>query len=148
MAPLHEQPARHPARPVEKLVEYRKAHYAAHSEAASYYTNTPARVQFRFANPIICELRTGYKVMRLDGGAAFDFHPGDAMYVPPGVEIDIDLGTATAETPIECDCVEIETGRVEGILARLNESLSRDGAETTAAIDWSAHAVLRRDEAR
>ncbi len=38
---------------VEKLVEYRCAHYAAHSEAATYTTNTPARVQFRFPNPIL-----------------------------------------------------------------------------------------------
>lgn len=141
----HAQPS---AKPVEKLVEYRKAHYAAHSEAASYYTNTPARVQFRFANPIICELKSGFKVMRVGGGDAFEFRPGDAMYVPPGMEIDIDLGTAREDAPIECDCVEVETGRVDGILARLNESLSKGGSEATAGIDWSAYAVLRGTDAR
>lgn len=136
------------SKPVEKLVEYRKAHYAAHSEAASYYTNTPAWVQFRFANPIICELKTGFKTMRVGGSAPFAFRPGDAMYVPPGLEIDIDLGTASEATPIECDCVEIETGRVEGILARLNESLSKGGSEATAGINWASYAVLRGTEAR
>lgn len=143
----HQEIAR-ASKPVEKLVEYRKAHYAAHSEAASYYTNTPARVQFRFANPIICELKSGFKVMRVGGGEPFDFRPGDAMYVPPGLEIDIDLGTAREDDPIECDCVEIETGRVESILARLNESLSKGGSEATAGIDWSAYSVLCGSDAR
>ena len=135
-------------RPVEKLVEYRSAHYAAHSEAASYFTNTPARVQFRFANPIICELKTGRKVMRVGGGKPFEFFPGDAMFVPPGMEIDVDLGAANATRPIECDCVEIETGRMNGILARLNESLSHGGHDSNVAIDWSAYSVVRRHEAR
>lgn len=34
---------------IEKLVEYCLAHCSAHSEAASYYTNHPARVQFWFS---------------------------------------------------------------------------------------------------
>ncbi|MBU0557951.1 MAG: AraC family transcriptional regulator [Alphaproteobacteria bacterium] len=133
---------------VEKLIEYRTAHYAAYSEAASYFTNTPARVSFRFANPIICGLKSGVKIMSVEGGPAFDFFPGDVMYVAPGLEIDIDLGAATRDNPIECDCFEIETGRLEGILSRLNERMKRHGNSAAAALDWSAHSVLRGDEAQ
>ncbi|MFV0244619.1 MAG: helix-turn-helix domain-containing protein [Qingshengfaniella sp.] len=129
-------------RPVEKLIEYRRAHYAADSEAASYYTNTPARVQFRFANPIICQLKSGYKVMRIDGGDPFGWSPGEALYVPQGMEIDIDLSAASPDKPIECDCIEIEASRVEGVLARLNENLSKEGANS-AALNWSRYIVLR-----
>ncbi len=138
---------RRPEASVEKLVEYRQVHYSAHSEAAHYYTNTPARVQFRFANPIICRLTGGSKVMRVNGDTAFDFSPGDVMYVPPGLEIDIDLGTATPDRPIECDCFEIEAGRMDGIIARLNESLSGGGAEATARVDWARYALFSGEEA-
>jgi AraC-like DNA-binding protein/uncharacterized cupin superfamily protein len=134
-------------RPVEKLIEYRRAHFAAYSEAASYFTNTSAQVQFCFANPIICELKTGFKIMRVDDSAPFEFRPGDVMYVPPGLTIDVDLTTATEDDPIECDCIEIELGRVENILARLNEHRSRSGGEA-ASVDWSAFSVLRGQEAQ
>jgi len=114
-------------RPVERLVEYRKAHYAARSEAASYLTNTPAQVSFCFPNPIICQLVSGHKVMRLDGGPAFGFGVGQAMFVPPGMTIDIDLSSASADAPIECDCLEIEADHMDTLLARLNDRLARTG---------------------
>ena len=132
---------------VEKLVEYRRAHYAAHSEAATYLTNTPARVQFRFANPILCELRSGLKVMRLGEAPPFEVRPGDAVYVPAGMEIDVDLGAASSSSPVECDCVEIELSRFENILSRLNERSTATGHGRTFEISWSASAVLRGSEA-
>lgn len=114
-------------RPVERLVEYRIAHHAARSEAASYLTNTPAHVTFCFPNPIICQLISGHKVMRLDGGPAFGFGVGQAMFVPPGMTIDIDLSTASLDTPIECDCLEIEDDHMGNLLTRLNDRLVRTG---------------------
>ncbi len=133
--------------PVEKLIEYRTAHFSSHSEAATYYTNHPAQVQFRFANPIICRLTSGHKVMRVGGSKPFGFDVGDALYVPPCAEIDVDLRAASPANPIECDCFEIEAGRMDSILAGLNESLSADGAETSVALDWTRFAVFRGVEA-
>lgn len=132
---------------VEKLIEYRTSHYSAYSEAASYHTNHPARVQFRFANPIICRLTAGYKIMRVGDSDTFGFDVGDAMYVPPGVEIDIDLGAAGVATPIECDCFEIEAGRMDNLIGRLNESLSTKGKDLSVALNWNDFAVFRGDEA-
>jgi AraC-like DNA-binding protein len=132
---------------VEKLIEYRTAHYAAFSEAASYFTNTPARVQFRFSNPIICDLRSGTKVMRVDGSEPFEFFTRDVMFVPPGLEIDVDLGRASQSAPIQCNCFEIETERLEGILGRLNERMTRAGQRSAVELDWSAFTVLRGEEA-
>ncbi len=133
--------------PVEKLVEYRTAHYSASSEAANYFTNTPARVRFRFTNPIICRLTSGYKVMSVDGGEAFGFGPGDAMYVPPGMEIDIDLSAASTEKPIQCDCFEIEASRIAATIARLNETLSARGEDISTSVDWSKYAILTGEDA-
>ena len=134
-------------RAVDKLVEYRTAHYASHSEAARYFTNTPARVQFRFANPIICRLVSGHKVMSVAGSDPFDFTPGDVMFVPPGLEIDIDLSVARADAPIECDCIEIENERIDSVLGRLNETMTRGGNPVATSLDWTAFSVLRSTEA-
>lgn len=132
---------------VEKLVEYRTAHYSAHSEAAKYLTNYPARVQFRFSNPIVCRLTAGHKIMRVGGGLPFDLKSGDTLYVPSGVEIDIDLGAANPTTPIECDCFEIEAGRMDLIIGRLNESFSAGGKDISVALNWNKFAVYTGEEA-
>lgn len=142
-------PATSPAqRPVEKLVEYRSAHRAARSEAAHYFTNTPAQVQFRFANPVICQQRSGIKQMRVGGSASFLFGPGDVLFVPPGMAIDVDLGAANPDEPIECDCLEVETAHVDAIVARINERLSDARGGARASVDWQAHALLGHKEAR
>lgn len=133
--------------PVEKLVEYRSAHYSAHSEASRYHTNHPARVQFRFENPILCRLTAGHKVMRVGDSEPFGFDVGDAMYVPPGVEIDIDLGAASPDAPIECDCFEIEAGRMDSLIARLNETLSARGEDVSLALNWGTFATFTGNEA-
>ncbi len=135
------------ARPVEKLIEYRTGHYSAHSEAASYHTNHPARVHFRFDNPIVCRLKSGHKVMRVGKSDPFGFDVGDAMYVPPGIDIDIDLGAATPDTPIECDCFEIEAGRMDNLIARLNENLSAQGQNVSLTLSWDKFAVFTGAEA-
>jgi hypothetical protein len=70
-------------REVEKLIEYRTAHYAAASEASTYLTNQRASVSFRFANPILCRMITGYKIMSVDQSDPFPFRPGEAILVPP-----------------------------------------------------------------
>lgn len=134
-------------RAVDKLVEYRTAHYASHSEAARYFTNTPARVRFRFANPIICRLVSGHKVMSVAASDTFDFTPGDVMFVPPGLDIDIDLSVARVDAPIECDCIEIENERVDSVLGRLNETMTRGGNPVATSLDWTAFSVLRGSEA-
>ncbi|KQU86368.1 hypothetical protein ASD00_31245 [Ensifer sp. Root31] len=132
---------------VEKLVEHRTAHYTAHSEAARYYTNTPAIVLLRFSNPTICRLTDGFKVMSVGNSTAFGFRTGDALYVPPDTEIHIDLGAARADAPITCDCIEIETGRMDNIVSRLNHQLSSAGSSLSARIDWRKFSILRGSDA-
>lgn len=136
-----------PPAAVEKLVEHRSAHYAAHSEASQYLTNTPATVHLRFGNPLLCRLTGGHKRMRVGGSEIFDFAPGDAMYVPPDTAIEVDLGAASAFAPITCDVFEIERDRMDAIMTRLNESLAASGANISARLDWSRFAVLRGDAA-
>lgn len=132
---------------VEKLVEFRTSHHCAQSEASTYLTNTAAHVSFRFNNPIICRLTAGMKVMRVGDSEPFFFHPGDAMYVPPDMEIDVDLSAATEDAPIACDCIEIDRTRAEGVLARVNEALGATDLSSAASIRWDQYAVFRGNEA-
>ncbi len=138
---------RPPPGAVEKLVEHRSAHYSSHSEAAQYLTNTPALVKLRFSNPLLCRLTTGVKTMRVGESEPFIFEPGDAMYVPPDTDIFVDLGAATPDTPITCDVFEIESGRLDAILARLNDQLAGAGTNMSVHINWDRFAVLRGDDA-
>lgn len=132
---------------IQKLIEYRTAHHCAQSEASKYITNTAARVSFRFNNPIICRLTTGVKVMRVGDSDPFAFHPGDAMYVPPDMEIDVDLSAATEDAPIACDCIEIDRTRAEGVLAKINETLGAQVGVPAASIRWDQYTVFRGQEA-
>lgn len=48
---------------VEKLIEYRTVHYGTAFAASRYVTNLRVCVSFRFANPIVCRMVMGYKIM-------------------------------------------------------------------------------------
>lgn len=133
-------------REVEKIVENRTAHYSAHSEAATYYTNTAAQVRFRFSTPIICRLTSGFKIMRVGDSNPFDFHVGDVMYVPQDTTIDVDLSTAAPDTPVECDCFEIETVRMQSVVARLNDSVSSRDDDLGVLMDWGRFVVVPKGE--
>ncbi len=66
---------------------------------------------------------------------------------PAGLEIDVDLGSASFHQPVECDCVEIEASRFESILGRLNGRVPGNESDGMFGINWSAFAVLRETEA-
>lgn len=128
---------------IEKLIEYRTAHYAAESEGATYHTNTPAHARFRFANPILCQLTAGRKVMRVGGSLPFAFDKGMVMYVPAQTDISVDLTAARADRPITCDCIEIEKGRFDAVVDEINVKLGMRGDGAFACPDWSAFVTLQ-----
>lgn len=127
---------------IEKLVEYRTAHYAVGSEAATYFTNTPAQARFCFANPILCQLTAGEKIMKVGGSAPFRFKVGQAMYVPAQTEIWVDLTEARPDHPITCDCIEIETTRFDKVIEEINGRLRGYGKGAVARPDWSTFVTL------
>src|SRR5262245_46823438 len=105
---------------VEKLVEYRTVRHSAASEAASYFTNDNASVHLRFNNPIFCQMVTGRKIMCVDGSDPFEFHPGEAMFVAPGMLLEIQFPSADEAHPVECLCIEIDRATVDELVGRIN----------------------------
>jgi len=133
------------SRDVEKLVEYRTAHYSAVSEASTYLTNQRVSVSFRFANPIVCRMITGFKNMRVDQADAFPFRPGESMLVPPGKHLSIDFPLADVDHPTSCVCIEIDREKIDHIIGRINESRRKVGLRKDVSLNWNAFALYRDD---
>ncbi|GAH43985.1 unnamed protein product, partial [marine sediment metagenome] len=127
----------------EKLVEYRTAHYSAMSEASTYLTNQRVSVGFRFFNPIVCRMITGYKIMRVDQSDPFAFHPGELILVPPGKHLAIDFPFADPDNPTACMCIEIDRENVSNIIVRINEARRRAGYRKDVALNWNEFALYR-----
>src|SRR3954469_10875464 len=106
-------------REVEKLIEYRTAHYSAASEASTYFTNQRASVAFRFENPILCRMITGYKIMRVDQSDPFQFLPAESILVPPRKHLLIDFPLTDIDHPTACICIEIDRDKIDTILERI-----------------------------
>ena len=128
---------------VEKLIEYRIARYSAASEASTYLTNQRASVSFRFANPIVCRMISGFKIMRVDQSDPFSFQPGESMLVPPGKYLAIDFPFADADHPTSCFCIEIDRHKVDNIIGRINDSRRRAGLRKEVALNWNEFALYR-----
>jgi len=129
---------------VEKLTEYRTVRYSADSEASSYVTNQQADVKLRFSNPIVCKMMSGHKLMRVNSSPEFNFVPGESMFVPPDMRLDISFPEARLDNPTECMCIEIELAKVDAILARINTARCKLGLHEVQ-LDWNAFAVFRND---
>lgn len=134
-------------REVEKLVEYRTVRHSARSEASVYFTNQPAEVYFRFSNPIICQMLTGRKIMRVEGSTPFEFLPGETMLVAPERRLDIVFPEASLDRPTECMCIEIDRTQLDDIVERINEYNVRNGICQRTSLDWSRFSLFRRDNA-
>ncbi|MEP3278889.1 MAG: AraC family transcriptional regulator [Stappiaceae bacterium] len=133
---------------VEKLVEYREVRFSAASEASTYFTNDRAKVNFQFANPIVCVMLQGRKIMRVDDSDYFEFLPGDSMLVAPGMRLDIEFPEASLDAPTECMCIEIDRLQVEKIVEQLNVSQHHPaGHQGRMEFDWSRFAVFRNAQA-
>jgi AraC-like DNA-binding protein len=129
--------------PVEKAIEYRKVRHSAASEAASYFTNTQARVQLRFDNPIFCQMVTGRKIMRVGDSQPFEFLPGESMFVAPGLGLDIEFPDADGTNPVECLCIEIDRLRVGDLIHRINARRRAAGLHTDLTLDWRCFALFQ-----
>lgn len=132
---------------VEKLIEYRIAHYSAVSEASIYFTNQPASVSLRFSNPIVCRMITGYKVMQVDQSAPFPFHPSESILVPPRKHLLISFPLVDIDHPTSCMCIEIDRDKVDNILERINDSRHRAGIRKDVSLNWNKFALYRGETA-
>ncbi len=134
-------------REIEKLIEYRTMQYSAASEASTYVTNQQVGVSLRFANPIVCRMITGHKIMRVDHSAPFHFEPGESMMVPPGKLLEIEFPFADLDNPTACMCIEIEREKVDDIVERINHARRKSGNRKEVFLNWNGFARYRGDAA-
>lgn len=111
-----------------------------------YLTNQRASVSFRFANPIVCRMMTGYKIMSVDQSDPFSFRPGESIFVPPHKQLAIDFPFSDLDNPTSCMCIEIDRAKVDNIIGNINDSRRKAGLRRDVALNWNDFA-LYRDEA-
>jgi AraC-like DNA-binding protein len=128
----------------EKLVEYRSVQHSAQSEASVYLTTDTAHVDLRFDNPLICCMRAGRKIMRVNGSEPFDFLPGETLFVNASMAMSIVFPEAAPERPAECMVIEFDKVELDRIVTRINASLRAKGHDERMELDWSNFAHLRQ----
>jgi AraC-like DNA-binding protein len=116
------------------LVENRTSVGGRDLQFSVYDTYQPAQsVSLHARNLLYCGMVTGRKTIYTgEAEAPFDFLPGESLVVPAGRSIQIDFPDAESEAPTTCITLEIEQGKVQRIVDRLNETMPRSAASG----DW------------
>lgn len=127
----------------EKLIEYRTVQHSSLSEASVYMTTDLAHVNLQFDNPLICSMRTGRKIMRINGSEAFDFLPGETLLINSSMKLDILFPEASPERPAECVVIEFDRVELDTIVSRINETMEAKGYHQRMELDWNHFAHLR-----
>jgi len=127
----------------EKLIEYRTVQHSSLSEASVYMTTDLAHVNLQFDNPLICSMRTGRKIMRINGSKAFDFLPGETLLINSSMKLDILFPEASPERPAECVVIEFDRIELDVIVSRINETMEAKGHHQRMELDWNHFAHLR-----
>ena len=113
--------------PPDSLVENRTSYGGEDMQFSVYDTVQRAeRVALRSTNPLYCGMITGKKVIHLTEAdrEPFEFLPGESLVVPPLETIYIDFPEADQE-PTRCITLEIDSDKVDDMVARLNETMPR-----------------------
>lgn len=127
------KPLPYPEKP-KRLIENRRIFGGNDIEFSIYDTYQKAnRVELVAQNPLYCGMITGRKVIHMDHRDSFDFLPNESLVVPSAEKIWIDFPDALMDQPTQCITIEIDQGKVEEIVGRLNEQFPRmpDSGEWT-----------------
>ncbi|WP_179862381.1 helix-turn-helix transcriptional regulator [Longibacter salinarum] len=133
--------------PPDTLVENRTSYGGEDMQFSVYDTVQQAqRVALRSANPLYCGMITGKKVIHLTDPdrEPFEFLPGESLVVPPLETIYIDFPEADRE-PTRCITLEIDSDKVDDMVARLNEEMPRSPESGPWEVDRLNHCHLRND---
>ena len=106
----------------DTLVENRSIYGAGRAELNVFATRQYAEgFLLQFDVPVLATMIEGRKVMRLNGGDAFEFLPGESALLGSGTEMNIDFPIATLERPTRCFALAIDPGLISEVCGRLSE---------------------------
>jgi AraC-like DNA-binding protein len=109
------------------LVENRTSFGGNDLQVSVYDTSEVAYgVALRSEHPMYCGMITGKKVIHLpDAGVEpFEFVPGESLVVPALETMYVDFPESDRE-PTRCITLEIDTDKVQEVVARINEDMPR-----------------------
>ena len=106
----------------DTLVEHRSSYGDDRAELNVFATReATAGFQLRFDVPLVATMVEGRKRMSLDGGARFDFLPGQSVLLGAGTGMDIDFPDARLDRPTRCLALALNPDYVAELCARLDE---------------------------
>jgi len=125
-----------------KLIENRTVLGGEESEFAIYesYEKVDA-VSLKASNPFFCWMVTGKTIIHINQNLIFDFLPGETLLVTSGQEIFIEFLKTGLNRHTKFLTVEIDSGKISSIIARLNEQfpLSDDSGEWSSDLQSYQH---------
>lgn len=134
--------------PPDSLVENRTSYGGDDMQFSVYDTLQQAeRVALRSANPLYCGMITGKKVIHLTDSdrEPFEFLPGESLIVPPLETIYIDFPEADRE-PTRCITLEIDSDKVQNMVAQLNETMPRSPESGPWEVDRLDHCHVKNSD--
>lgn len=115
----------------DTLVEHRTSYGDDRAELNVFATReATAGFELRFDVPLVATMVEGRKRMSLDGGARFDFVPGESVLLGAGTHMDIDFPDARVDRPTRCLALALDPGYVNELCARLDDRHRLPDGET------------------
>lgn len=81
------------------------------------------KFSLRFDVPVVATMLSGKKVMRLNDGNDFDFHPGESALLASGTHMSIDFPIASIERPTRCLALALAPELIVSVSENLNHRL-------------------------
>lgn len=107
------------------LVENRRAFTLNNLELTIYETyQASVSVPLIFDDAVIINMRSGKKVMHVEGMPAFDYLPGETVILPAHTGMKIDFPEASIDHPTQCTALTIARRQVDRILEELSDRYS------------------------
>ena len=108
----------------DTLVEHRSTFGAERAELNVFATREVAHAfSLRFDAPVVASMLSGKKVMRLNGGADFDFLPGESALLTAGTHMSIDFPIATLDRPTRCTALALAPELITTVSDQLDYKL-------------------------
>jgi AraC-like DNA-binding protein len=126
------------SRQLSTLVENKTTFSANNFELSMFETYRVAeRVELAFDFPVVTSMLTGKKVMHIDDGQAFDFHPGQSVVFPSKKKMVIDFPLASMNEPTQCLALGINEDRIDKVIEQFNDCVAIEEEHP----DWKLSAV-------
>lgn len=108
-------------RKLTTLVENCTVYYGPNAQLSIIETfKSVEKIGLTFDNPIIVNMNTGNKTMRIGSVDPFDVVPGETVIIPPREQIFIDFPDSSLEKPTQCLALALDINKIKDVVDKFN----------------------------